>query len=100
MKKCHAVKLTSRCVPFPSLGNLALLVEEPVTEGDLTAAPSTITGRHDAAFVGAPPTGNRVEFDPMNVFRLANGRVVEVWVLWDASGVMSQMGMALEQSPE
>lgn len=82
------------------LSDLAFTVVQTIAEGDLVAARSTITGNHDGEFMGAPPTGNRVEFDAMNVFRLEDGEVVEDWALWDAFGLMSQIGMAPDGPPK
>ena len=51
-------------------------VEELVAEGDQVAARFLIAARHDGEFLGAPPTGARVEVPGVNLFRLAEGRIV------------------------
>jgi steroid delta-isomerase-like uncharacterized protein len=78
------------------LADLQFTVEETIAEGDLVAVRSTITGRHEGEFMGAPPTGERVEFDAMNVLRIEDGEVVEDWALWDAVTLMGQLGIAPE----
>lgn len=48
------------------------IVDLIMAEGDLVAARWTIRGTHQ-------PTGKKVEFVGVNIFRFANGKVVEVW---------------------
>lgn len=82
------------------LSDLKFTIEETVAEGDLVAVRSTVTGVHDGTFMGAPPTGERVQFAAMNVFRIDDGEVSEDWALWDAMSLMNQLGMAPERPPE
>lgn len=82
------------------LDDLRFTVEETIAEGNLVAVRSTITGRHEGEFMGAPPTGERVEFDAMNFFRIEDGKITEDWALWDALGLMQQLGIGPEGPPE
>jgi len=82
------------------LADLEFTVNETIAEGNLVAARSTITGRHEGEFMGAPPTGEQVQFDAMNVFRIEDGEVAEDWASWDAVTLMGQLGIAPEGPPE
>jgi steroid delta-isomerase-like uncharacterized protein len=82
------------------LADLEFTVNETIAEGNLVAARSTITGRHEGEFMGAPPTGEQVQFNAMNVFRIEDGDVAEDWALWDALTLMGQLGIAPEGPPE
>ncbi len=41
---------------------------------------------------GQPPTGRRVKFSGVNLFRFSNGKVVEIWNHRDDLGLMEQTG--------
>ena len=42
--------------------------------------------------MGVPATGNRVEFEVMDISRFENGKGVEHWGISDAMGLMAQIG--------
>jgi len=43
--------------------------------------------------IGIPPTGKQVTISAMNIFRVANGKLVEQWVNSDDRGLMQQLGV-------
>ena len=55
-----------------------------IGEGDLVASHWTVTGTHQAEFLGVPATGQRVTVEGMNVYRLTGGI--------DGLGLMQQLG--------
>lgn len=67
-------------------------VQHVVGEGDLVATHWTVTGTHQAEFFGVPATGRKVTVEGMNVYRLAGGRITDVWTQFDALGLMAQLG--------
>lgn len=75
------------------LADLRFTIDEAVAEGDLVAVRSTATGVHEGEFMGAPPTGEEVQFRAMNFFRIEDGEIAEDWALWDAFGLMGQLGV-------
>lgn len=81
------------------LADLRFTVDEIIAEGNLVAVRSTVTGRHEEEFMGAPPTGEEVQFRAMNFLRIEDGKVVEDWAFWDALGLMGQLGIAPEGAP-
>lgn len=66
--------------------------EAIVAEGDLALWHWTFSGTHRGEFMGIAPTGRRLEFGGMNLFRFAGGRIVEDWVYRDTVGFMRQLG--------
>lgn len=64
-----------------------------LADGDLVLWHWTFTGTHRGEFMGVAPTGKRLSFGGVNLFRLADGKVVEDWVYRDTVGFMRQMGM-------
>jgi hypothetical protein len=50
-------------------------------------------GRHSGAWGDAAPTGRKVSFSGVNIFRFGDaGRVVEIWNHRDDLGLMEQLG--------
>lgn len=50
-------------------------------------------GRQQAAYFGIPPTNKLVRFSGLYIFRIANGKIVEIWNLWDRAGEWQQLGI-------
>ena len=80
----HAVRGT-----FP---DLHIEVEQLIGEGDLVAARWTATGTHSGPLAGIPPTGANVRWSGTDVYRLADGKIVEWWRNDDFVGLLHQVG--------
>lgn len=52
-----------------------------------------ISGTHKADLFGASPTGLRVVFSGINIYRFEGDKIAEVWQLWDWAAVLSQIGI-------
>jgi predicted ester cyclase len=63
-----------------------------VAEGDYVAFQVTWRGTHKTEFMGFAPTGNKVEMTNTDIFRIANGKMVEGWATMDISHLMQQLG--------
>jgi steroid delta-isomerase-like uncharacterized protein len=63
-----------------------------LADGDLVAGRWTASGTHRASWAGVEPTGRSMRFSGINVFRFAEGRVVEIWNHRDDLGLMQQLG--------
>ena len=53
----------------------------------------TWSGVHKGALDGIPATGMRVRGSGQSITRVADGRVCEAWINWDALGLMQQLGV-------
>jgi steroid delta-isomerase-like uncharacterized protein len=67
-------------------------VQDGVREADRVAVRWEMTGTHDGAFQGRAPTGQRVRVGGLTLFRVAGGRIAELWSHWDAPGLLAQLG--------
>lgn len=76
------------------LPDFELVVDDLLAEGDLVAVRTTIRGTHEGVFFGAPPTGRTIETTANDLWRVADGHLVEVWHVEDILGVMQQLGAA------
>jgi steroid delta-isomerase-like uncharacterized protein len=72
-------------------------VDDLIAEGDTVAANTHFTGTHRGVFhqitqAPWPPTGKPIDFREMIFFRLAEGKVVEVWEAWNSTSFDQQLG--------
>jgi steroid delta-isomerase-like uncharacterized protein len=70
-------------------------VEFMIAEADMVVARWTMRGTHRGAWGGIPPTGKRVSFTGVNIFRITEGKVVEIWNHRDDLGLSEQLGAAV-----
>ncbi len=68
-------------------------VHDMITEGNKVASRWTVIGTHKGRLSGVPPTGVQVTLTGMNIHRLVNGKIVEVWWSYDMLGMMQQLGV-------
>ncbi len=62
-------------------------VDHVLGDGDLVAARWTASGAHSGAWGDVAPTGRRVTFSGVNIFRVGDGgKVVEIWNLDQTPG--------------
>jgi len=66
-------------------------VEAVITEGDLVVIRYTATGTHTGEFQGYAPTGKRVTWTGINIYRLECGRIAEIWSEVDGLGRIEQL---------
>lgn len=75
-------------VAFPDFHNH---VEDLVTDGPSAVARLSYSGTHRGTVLGAPPTGNRVEYDGIAWFTCSAGRIVDGFVLGDIEALRAQL---------
>jgi steroid delta-isomerase-like uncharacterized protein len=73
--------------------HVAFTIEDEVAEGDKVVVRWTFRGKHSGEYLGAKPTGKEVVATGMNLFRLADGKIAEVWVESDDLGELQQLGV-------
>ncbi len=72
--------------------DLHMTVDLMIAEGDLVMARWTTEGTNTGQWGDVPPTGKYARFSGVNIFRIAQGKVVELWNHRDDLGVMQQLG--------
>lgn len=68
-----------------------LTIDQLVARGDRVGVRFTAEGTHLGAFAGIPATGKQVQWTANVIYRIADGRIVEAWTVWDAAGLLQQM---------
>lgn len=69
------------------------IIDDQIAEADTVVTRSTFRGTHLNELQGIPPTGKEVTFTQINIHRIANGKIVEVWAMFDQFGLMQQLGV-------
>jgi len=82
--------------------DLHLTIEETIAEWGTVVERLTGRGTHEGEFMGVAPTGKRVEFAGMGLFRIHEGKIAEFRAMPDMLGLMQQIGAipSPEQSEE
>lgn len=73
--------------------NIYSNVEDVIVAGDKVVERFSSGGTHLGDFMGIPPTGRDGTITGINIFRLANGQIVEHWGNSDDMGMMRQLGL-------
>jgi steroid delta-isomerase-like uncharacterized protein len=68
------------------------VIEDVIAEGDKVAVRFTFHGTHQDEFMDIPPTGRRVTMPGIDILRVVDGKVVELWGQEDVLGLMRQLG--------
>jgi steroid delta-isomerase-like uncharacterized protein len=76
--------------------DMRLTIEDIVAEGETVMARWSCRGTHKGDLSGIAPTGKQFTISGVTIARLANGKMVEGWVNWDALGLMQQLGVVPE----
>ena len=84
---------------FAAFPDLHISEDGWVAEGDRVTKIWTARSTHKGDFMGIPASGNKMEVKGIEVFRIANEKIAELWVSMDTLGMMQQMGAIPEMSP-
>lgn len=74
------------------LSDLHRSIEAQVSDGDLVATRFVDVGTHNGPLLGIPPTGRHIVVRGMNLERVRDGRIIEIWHIEDLAGLMAQLG--------
>lgn len=61
--------------------------------GDRVVTRVNLSGRHIGPFLGIAPTGRRVEWVTMEVYRVQDDMIQERWAVDDMLGLLAQLGV-------
>jgi predicted ester cyclase len=70
--------------------------EEVVAEGDLVAVRARVSGVQQGAFNGMPPSGRGIDVPLCITYRVAGGKIVDHWMVWDSMVMLQQLGLMPE----
>jgi steroid delta-isomerase-like uncharacterized protein len=78
---------------FGAFPDLNQTVEETVAEGDKVVVRFTARGTHTGELMGIPATNKSITVGGIAIFRVVNGKVVEVHEVFDEMSLMQQLGV-------
>jgi len=83
-------------VSFP---DQEVTVHQLVAEDDYVAVLATYRATHTGPMGQVPATGKAVSVPFLALFRIEDGKIVELWAEWDNMVMLAQLGLAPPPSP-
>ena len=85
-----------------AFADVVFAVDDVIGEGELVAFRATIHARHTGQFGPFPPTGKSVAYEALEMIRVADGRIAEIWSFADTLGWVRQLGatLTLPETPQ
>ena len=72
--------------------DLHLPIHIVMADDDKVLACLRFRGTHKGEFFGHKPTGNAIDVEVFDLFRLEGGKLVEHWAMVDTLGLLKQLG--------
>jgi steroid delta-isomerase-like uncharacterized protein len=66
-------------------------IHDWIAENDRVVTRWTVQGTHQGKYVGIAPTGKQVKITGIDIFRVVDGKIVELWAEVDMPGMMEQL---------
>ncbi|MCP4605627.1 MAG: ester cyclase [Proteobacteria bacterium] len=85
-------------------GDWSMTIDEMIAEGDRVMARWTFHGTHEGEFSGLPPTYKQIVYSGINIFRIAEGKIAEIWDIsdrlwmWQQLDVLPELKQAIEKA--
>ena len=73
--------------------DLRITVEDCVAAGDRVVTRCTTRGTQTGDYFGVPPTNRAVTMSEVQIYRVIDGKIVELWLEFNVLGVLQQLGM-------
>ena len=91
VKGLDAVKevFSSLHAAFP---DLRVDIDDLIVERDKVVGRQTVSGTNLGDFMGRPATGKPVSYEEIFIFRIAGGRIAEIWGVVDVLSQLRQLG--------
>jgi steroid delta-isomerase-like uncharacterized protein len=82
-------------IQLAAFPDMRMRVQDIIASGDKVVARVRYTGTNGGEFMGAPPTGRKVDVQLIDIFGFGeNGLVREHWGVMDQMTMMRQLGLA------
>jgi steroid delta-isomerase-like uncharacterized protein len=72
---------------------LNVTVDDIMADKDKVTARFTARGIHKGEFMGLPPTGKAITMTGIEIFRVKDGKITELWGEVNLMGLMQQLGI-------
>ena len=78
---------------FTAFPDLHITTDLIFAEGDKVVKVWSSTCTHKGEFMGIPATGKRISSKGIEILRIADGKIVEIWSSMDDLGFLKQLGV-------
>ena len=68
-------------------------IENEIAEGDLVVLRESLSGTQQGEFMGLPASGKQISMIGVYIFRVADGKITDLWGTADSLGMMQQLGV-------
>ncbi|MCA1562013.1 MAG: ester cyclase [Acidobacteria bacterium] len=75
-----------------ALSDISIVVQRTVVQDDMCAAFCRVTALHTGDTLGAPASGEMVDFSGISIARVRDGKIVEAWNCFDFLSMYQQIG--------
>lgn len=72
---------------------LNVTIEDMMADGDKVTCRFTARGMHEGEFMGLPPTHKPIVMTGIEIFRMKNGKIAELWGEANLMGLIQQLGI-------
>ena len=74
---------------------LHVTIDDMMADGEMVTARFTARGTHNGGFMGLSPTGKVITLTGIEIFRIEDGKIAELWGEANLMGLLQQLGMPL-----
>ena len=79
--------------------DLRVALEDELSSGEKVVTRFTFRGTHQGELMGLAPTGKRIDVTTIGIWRVAEGKIKEAWLVFDVLGMMQQIGAVAQPPP-
>jgi len=73
--------------------DLHVAIEDIIAEGDKVCVRLQETATHTGEYRGLAPTGNKLSYTVVAIWRIIEGKIVEGWIVYDQRDFLKQLGV-------
>ncbi len=73
--------------------DLHVAIEDIIAESDKVCVRLQETATHAGEYRGLAPTGNRLSYTVVAIWRIVDGKIVEGWIVYDQLDFLTQLGV-------
>ena len=77
---------------FKAFPDMQMEEQDMFAADDKVAVRFRFTGTHTGEFLGNQPTGNKVDYQSYELYRIADGKIAEEWICADMLTILTQIG--------
>ena len=68
-------------------------IEDIIAEGDKVCIRVKGTGTHTGEYRGLAPTGKKITWEAVSIWRIVDGKIIEMWAVADELDILKQLGV-------